>query len=184
MYPEPTFQSTLRHCCCSCPCQTQQFPHLDANPAGYEEDSLIPKPLLLETIWTIELLFPLKDKHEPNWIDEKEKAHIYGTVTELMEDSPPDDLYQYNYYRDRLLELYEEYNSPPPRFLTRYDRNNPLQWYAFWGSVLVGVVGLVLGILVFGTIQALSNVKAIHGRQTDAFSTVVTVMATAPSGGI
>jgi hypothetical protein len=123
----------------------------------------------------------LKDKGEPKWLDEKEKGHIYGTVTELMEESPPEDLYQYNYWRDRLLELFEEYNSPPPRFFVRYDRNNPLQWYAFWTSVLVGVVALVFGTIVFGTIEVVSNVKNMKGYHAVTFTTTVTVAATTSS---
>jgi len=124
-----------------CACQTSTHPPEARSTANVGRTPIIPKDVLRETIWTIEMLFPIKDNYDKKpflgsrYPPEEARKHIYGDKIDHMDESPPDDLYRYHFWRERLLELYEEYNAPPPNFFKRRDRKNPLAFYGFYLSL-------------------------------------------------
>jgi hypothetical protein len=164
--------------CQLCGCQTHKPLKGPSNHSTAGRGQLIPKGVLKETIWTIEMLFPIKDEYDKKpflrskYPSEDERKHIYGDDVDLMDESPPEDLYQYYFWRDRLLELYEEYNAPPPNFFRRRDRKNPLAFYGFYLSLFLGCVSVVVGILVFGSMSAHNALKNL--KSSPRISSVVT----------
>lgn len=92
--------------------------------------------LLQETIKSLNLLFP-------RW-DPRTKA-LLRECGENFQDAGPFEgpktlnVLEFNHWRDRILELYEEiYQSPPVSWAQLWrDRRNPQQFWTFWIALVI-----------------------------------------------
>jgi hypothetical protein len=87
---------------------------------------------------------------------EKQTFHEYGPfeVTKTL------TLLDFDYWRDRLLELHEIFQSPPVSWAQLWrDRRNPQQFWTFWVALMI----LLLTVLSTAAtiVQAWASVKAL-----------------------
>ncbi|PMD57711.1 uncharacterized protein K444DRAFT_615108 [Hyaloscypha bicolor E] len=103
---------------------------------------IIPDQVIDETILTLNLLFPDWDTDTIKFFKKKKNKHHHILIAEPAYYPAPIRLNEFSFWRDRLHELYVEFNSPPPAWKQLWkDRRNPLQWYTFWFAILT--LGLV-----------------------------------------
>lgn len=106
----------------------------------------IPAKLLDETNRTLDLLFPSWDRGTKRMMQRLDldfhRVHHRERVL---------DLKHFPFWRDRLLQLYEDVYLAPPEGWSQlwYDRRDPQKFWTFW------VAFVVLGLTVIGTIAAL-----------------------------
>jgi hypothetical protein len=128
--------------------------------AGQPCDSPFPERLLMETIWSLNLLFPQWDpdtskllkKHSQSF----QRAGPYSCAPTL-------NLVEFQYWRDRLSELHDVvFLSPPASWAQLWrDRRNPQQFWTFWLALIILLLTLVSTIT--GIVQAWASVKALKG---------------------
>lgn len=118
---------------------------------------MLPPSLPDETIKSLNLLFPhwepctqkllLKEGRSLDWV------HPYK--------DPRRSLTEFNHWRDRLLELYEEVYLAPPGSLRQLwaDHRHPEHWYLFWIGVVVFVLSLVS--CIASIVQAWASIKSL-----------------------
>lgn len=123
---------------------------------------LIPISVLKETILSLNLLFPHWDTFTENFMLQHDQTfHLDGPFNE----SRPLSLSDFDHWRDRLLELYQIFHSPPVGWTQLWaDRRNPLQWYTFWIAIVILVLTVVFGIIssvtaIMQTYLALESLK-------------------------
>ena len=117
--------------------------------------------LLKETITTLNLLFPHWDSATQLMLLEHKRTFHHA----LPIDGPRRlSLQEFHYWRDRLLELYEEvYLAPPTSWRQAWaDRRNPLQWYTFWIAIIVFILSVVS--CTASIIQAWASVVALRSQ--------------------
>jgi hypothetical protein len=117
--------------------------------------SIIPVSVLEETVDTLNLLFPFPDSRTENFLSQSKKT-FYG----LGNCGRPRklDLREYNYWRDRLVELIRVSDEPPRNWWQLFtDRRNKLQWATFWIAVLVLMLTLIG--LAGSTVSAVYSIK-------------------------
>lgn len=119
----------------------------------------IPYKLLTETVASLDLLFPFWDDQTMRLLaKEKQDFHVQGPFTSsrsLM-------LSDFDYWRDRLLELYEEvFQSPPVSWAQLWrDRRNPQQYWTFWVALMILILTLLSTVATF--LQAWASIQALH----------------------
>lgn len=71
------------------------------------------------------------------------------------------NLGEFVYWRDRLLEVYEEvYRSPPVSWGQLWaDRRNPQQWYTFWIALVILVLTFIS--CIASIVQAWASIRAL-----------------------
>ena len=133
-------------------------PELTGQGPGHNEtDRIFPDGLLDETIWTLDLLFPIADLPSKKYLEDEDQI-FYGVNVPRHSQFAPVDLNDFHYWRDRLAILYDVLDQPPSRFRGMWsDRRNPMQWWTFWLAVFFslltfgfGVAGLILGFKQLG----------------------------------
>lgn len=105
---------------------------------------IIPNQVLHEAIQTLNLLFPVSDPGSEKVLmrqDLKVRFHVdepYGGPRRL-------NLFDYNVWRDRLLEPYEDiYQSPPASWTQLWkDDRNPQQFWTFWIALFILLLTVV-----------------------------------------
>lgn len=122
---------------------------------AYQIDCLIPKEVLEETLWTLDILFPYGDAKTYAFLMEKKqplhKIHHSNNST-------PSQLQSFKIWRRRLEELTDAFNAPPVGYRQlRYSRNNPMQWWTFWLAALIAVLTTVFGMI--SSITALEQTR-------------------------
>jgi hypothetical protein len=95
------------------------------------------------------LLFPTWDKDTKNFLRrENQNFHNIQPYT----TSRPLNLQQFNHWRDRLLDVYEQVYLAPPVSVAQlwHDRRNPQQWWTFWIALFIAlltVISMTTGIM-------------------------------------
>ena len=107
---------------------------------------LLPKDLLEETIWSLNLLFPPDDKDTDNFLQEQGKTFHNDGPSEAR---PPLDLNEYSHWRERLVELRRIYMAEPENFTQflhkrqSYDKKLNTMLTIFFGFLLATVFGVI-----------------------------------------
>lgn len=75
------------------------------------------------------------------------------------------NLNEFDYWRQRLLELHEEVHLSPPVSLQQLwsDQRNPLQWSTFWTAQVI--LALTLVSCVASLVQAWASLKTLQFQQ-------------------
>ena len=125
-----------------------------------------------ETLRTLQLLFPHRDKDIEKWLKKKAKALEDKTQLDLdlldLDRLLPQHrrIENFKFWRDQLIELKERFDQPGLTSLSQlwYDRRNRGQWITFWFGLVIAIatlLGLVLG--MFQTaLSAVQVYKAYH----------------------
>jgi hypothetical protein len=122
------------------------YPHKVCLINHLEWSNLFPKDFLLETIRTLELLFPFGDRSTELWLEQKNQP-FHRTSSSYMQ-ARASRFEEFSYWKPQLLELYHAYQQPPTSVLQMWhDRRNPMQWYTFWLAALIAVLSIVFGSL-------------------------------------
>ena len=119
----------------------------------------IPLSVLKETKASLDLLFPPWDTETVALLeDEKQTFHKTGPFDATRTLS----LRDFEYWRDRLLELHEEvFQSPPVSWAQLWrDRRNPQQFWTFWIAILILLMTTLSTMATI--IQAWAAVKALQ----------------------
>ncbi|KAK5558871.1 hypothetical protein LTR46_003060 [Exophiala xenobiotica] len=125
------------------------------NPNGH---SPFPGRLLLETIWTLNLLFPQWDPNTNSLL----KKHQQSFQQIGPYNGPPtSNLAQFEYWRDRLCELHDVVFLAPPASWAQLwrDRRNPQQFWTFWLALVILLLTLISTIT--GIVQAWASIKSL-----------------------
>lgn len=119
----------------------------------------IPSSVLVETILSLDLLFPAWDRRT-NELLEKHGQSFHQTGP--FEVSRTLNLMDFDHWRDRLLEVYEEiFQSPPVSWAQLWrDRRNPQQFWTFW--IALAILALTVVSTLTGIIQAWASVKSLR----------------------
>jgi hypothetical protein len=132
---------------------------IPATDTRSSSESPFPDGFVEETLQTLALLFhsPRRDKRLKNWYRRKLLALDEKPDFSILElRNPPRQIEDYKYWRDRLVELKEAYDSEGPRTPLQwwYDRRDGMQWYAIWVAVFFTVL--------FGLIQSIEGAIQIY----------------------
>ncbi|KAF7511175.1 hypothetical protein GJ744_005072 [Endocarpon pusillum] len=122
----------------------------------------IPPDVLRETLLSLDLLFPIWDHATSRLLeDHKQSFHDIGPFSA---QSSTLTLGDFDYWRDRLLELREVLDAPPVSWAQLYrDRRNPQQFWTFWIALFILALTLLSSIASF--VQAWASVKALKMAQ-------------------
>ena len=114
--------------------------------------------MLRETLSSLDLLFPIWDHATLRLLKaHKQSFHEDGP---FLAQSSTLTLGDFNYWRDRLLELREVLDAPPVSWAQLYrDRRNPQQFWTFWIALFILVLTFLSSIA--SLVQAWSSVKAL-----------------------
>ena len=121
--------------------------------------SLLPLEVLKETKLSLDLLFPFWDSRTVALLTrEKQDFHEYGP----FEATRTLTLSNFDYWRDRLLELHEEiFQAPPVSWAQLWrDRRNPQQFWTFWIAMVILILTVVSTIATI--IQAWASLRALR----------------------
>jgi hypothetical protein len=126
------------------------------------DSPIISKAVLNEAIRTLNLLFPISDPATDKVLmkhPQKIRFHLdepYGGQRSL-------NVFDYNVWRDRLLELYEDvYQSPPASWAQLWkDDRNPQQFWTFWIALVILL--LTIASTVASIAQAIFAALAYYG---------------------
>ena len=121
--------------------------------------AIIPETVLTETIQSLDLLFPHWDFRTNKLLKKHSQSfHQIGPFP----SSRKLNLCEFEHWRDRLAELYEEvYCYPPASWAQLWaDRRNPQQWYTFWIALLILLL-TIMSTLV-GIVQAWASVRSLQ----------------------
>ena len=121
--------------------------------------SRIPRLVLSETIRSLDLLFPFWDERTHKLLERE--GQTFHQVRPF-DDHRSLNLGEFEHWRDRLSELYDEvFQSPPVSWAQLWtDRRNPQQFWTFWIALII--LGLTVISAICGIIQAWASVKALH----------------------
>lgn len=114
--------------------------------------------MVQETIQTLNLLFPAWDRRTEHFLlNEGKRLHDFGSFPA----SRNLNLLDFDHWRDRLIELYEEvYKAPPVTWAQLWrDRRNPHLFYTFW--IAFAILILTVAQFVTSVIQAWASVRAL-----------------------
>lgn len=107
---------------------------------------MIPSRVIKDYTVTMNLLFPCAEESTHRLLEDngQQRLGMEGPAT----DPRPLYLSDLTFWRDRLLILWVEFQSPPPSMTQLfYDRRNILQWYTFWFAVAIFVLTIVFGVI-------------------------------------
>ena len=123
------------------------------------DETRYPLAVVLETIYSLNLLFPHWDPGTNKFLAKHDQHfHKIGPF-----DGPRTlDLLEFDHWRDRLSEVYEEiFRSPPVSWSQLWqDRRNPQQFWTFWIALII--LALTAVSTVAAIIQAWASVKALN----------------------
>ena len=130
--------------------------------------SILPRRLLEETIWSLNLLFPREREDTEKFLSDHSAnirsallAPPFEAANSVMDKF---DLNQYQYWQQRLRVLNQIYRAEQRSL--RYqlvDKRNPLQLYTFWTAFIIFVLTIIFGIIssVTAVIQTRAALKAL-----------------------
>lgn len=111
----------------------------------------LPQALLRETITALNMLFPQWDPDTQSLLSKhRQTFHTVGP----FRGSRRLDLNEFDFWRDHLLELYEEIHLAPADGWRQLwvERRNPHQYYTFWVALVVLL--LSTGSFITSVVQA------------------------------
>lgn len=120
---------------------------------------IIPRKAIKETIESLNLLFPMNDPDTIALLRRRgQKFHIdepFGSRRTLS-------VLEFDVWRERLLEVYEEvFLSPPASWAQlRKDKRNPQQFWTFWIALVILVLTIVSTIA--GVVQTVYSVLGYY----------------------
>ncbi|KAJ9130001.1 hypothetical protein NKR23_g12384 [Pleurostoma richardsiae] len=114
-----------------------------------------PNGFVVETLWTLALLFPQGDEQVARWFKNKYRRENLD-LRVLKSGSIERRLSKYTYWRDRLVDLKEEFDSSEPQTLSQwlYGGRRDAQWWAVWIAVFFTVL--------FGLIQSIEGALQVY----------------------
>lgn len=118
--------------------------------------------MLRETLLSLDLLFPIWDHATLKLLeDHKQSFHESGP---FFAQSSTLTFGDFDYWRDRLLELREVLDAPPVSWQQLYrDRRNPQQFWTFW--IALFILALTLLSSIASLVQAWASLKALKLAQ-------------------
>lgn len=130
-----------------------------AQDFAYAVHSPLPEPLLVETLWTLNLLFPHWD---PGTVALLRGHGQYFQDVGPYEGPPTLNLVEFEYWRDRIAELYDVvFSSPPVSWAQLWkDRRNPQQFWTFWIALVI--LALTLVSTAATVVQTWASVTSLH----------------------
>lgn len=107
-------------------------------------NTIYPKALLKEAIWTLDLLFPIGDEETTKFLaNEKEGKHLHDVI--FWETAPP-GFHRYHYWKARLVELHDEFHAPPQTlWKALWDGRNIIVWWTFWLAFAIAIMTFLFG---------------------------------------
>ena len=121
------------------------YPHKACLLGHCESSEVYQRDMLEETIRTLDLLFPFGDTKTRAFLEQKRQP-FHRTTPSFAPRTL--DFGDFEYWRSRLVTLYDAFNAPPSGFHQLWhDRRNPMQWWTFWLAALIAVLTLVFGVL-------------------------------------
>lgn len=122
------------------------YPHKVCLLNHFEWCKVYPKDFRLETIRTLDLLFPYGDRSTEMWLEESNQP-FHRTSSSYMQ-ARASNFEEFRYWRRQLVELYHVFQQPPTTVRQMWhDRRNPMQWYTFWLAALIAILSIVFGSL-------------------------------------
>ena len=129
------------------------------------DSPIIPKEVLNEAVRTLNLLFPISDPATEKVLM-KHYPRIRFHVDEPYEGPRSLNVFDYDVWRDRLLELYEDvYQSPPASWAQLWkDDRNPQQFWTFWIALFILFLTIVstFASIAQTVYSALAYYSALH----------------------
>jgi hypothetical protein len=96
-------------------------------------------------IKSLELLFPFGNADSRAFLQARYQP-LFSTHLPPMPASL--DLGDFAYWRARLVNLYDAFNTPPFGFYQMWhDRRNPMQWWTFWLAGFILILSTFFGII-------------------------------------
>ncbi|KAL2062787.1 hypothetical protein VTL71DRAFT_5859 [Oculimacula yallundae] len=139
----------------------------------HHDGSILPMPLIKETLRTLALLLPEHDKSIEKWFSEHEIKHrkrgklpldpLARECGQLKVEERQID--QFHYWHDRLVILKQVFDEAEPKTIKQWwrDRRKRVQWYTFW------VAALVLTLTVFfGLVQSVEGAMQVWLAMKDS----------------
>ena len=126
----------------------------------------IPTSVLMETILSLDLLFPAWDRRTNELLDDLGQSFQRTGPFDPFKVSRTLNLMDFDHWRDRLLEVYEEvFQSPPVSWAQLFrDRRNPQQFWTFWIALVI--LALTTVSTLTGIIQAWASVMSLKSSGT------------------
>ncbi|KAL4983995.1 hypothetical protein BDW68DRAFT_190839 [Aspergillus falconensis] len=123
-----------------------------------QQNSLLPRDLVKETLRTISLLFPEGDRNTARKY--RSNTDIDGRVLRCGQlHGMQRDINYFFHWRDRVVMLKQKYDDTHPKTINQWwwDRRNGVQWYTFWVAILI----LILTTL-FGLVQSVEGALQVY----------------------
>jgi hypothetical protein len=119
------------------------YPHSACLYNHWQHNDVYPKELMNETLKTLDLLFPFGNADSRAFLQARNQPFF---ATHLSSMPRTFDLGDFDYWRARLVDLYDAFNAPPFGFYQMWhDRRNPMQWWTFWLATLILILSVVFG---------------------------------------
>ncbi|CAN9338863.1 hypothetical protein AA0114_g10824 [Alternaria tenuissima] len=116
----------------------------------------IPEDLLHETIRTLDLLFPIHDRHVLAFL---EKEDVQMPIEDPLKTPRATQLSEFSYWNNRLARLLRLYDGPPEgRLQALLDTRDSAQFATLWVAVF-GVTSLTI---LFGVLSTVYSAKQYH----------------------
>jgi hypothetical protein len=129
---------------------------------GVSSSSILPRPLVEETLLSLSILFPNWNVATEQFLRRSQHLEVHDSQFEYPHYTYLD---QFHHWRDRISRLSLEFQSPGPKFKHLWsDRRNRLQWYTFWFAVAILILTIVFGIITT-TLTTLQTVYAYQSLQ-------------------
>ena len=121
------------------------YPHKVLLISQLESCDILPEAFVLETIRTLDLLFPFGEAGTQKYLDRGGQFFYRAS----SRDQPrPTNLSEFHYWHSRLAELHDVFHQAPKSIpQIWHDRRNPVQWWTFWLAVIIAVLTIMFGIL-------------------------------------
>jgi len=127
---------------CVCLCRIFKTNEADLNILS--QAAIIPNAVVCETILSLRLLFPDWDPQSSRLLRHIDKPRFEGGYDHRSLVYLSD----FHFWRDRLSELYLEYELPPVSWRQIWtDRRNKLQWYTFWLAFAILILTIAFGLI-------------------------------------
>jgi hypothetical protein len=123
--------------------------------------------LVEETLRTLALLFPERDKKVKKWFAKVQKKNGLDPLAQRCGqlNKRNRNIEKFKFWRDRLTILKQTFDESEPKTVSGLwnDDRKKVQWFTFWIAALILVLTIVFGFIQCSTaiIQAWASVKAL-----------------------
>ena len=128
------------------------YNHMNGSGGCLNNSPLLPKQMLQETIWTLNLLFPHRDDQTIAFLESEKQTFNADAISDQRR---PRDLNDYMYWRERLFHLHRMYAAEPETFTEL--------WYKHqgYGTRFQILATILFGFLLATILGVISSVTAI-----------------------